>query len=533
MNLQKKIRHCWKRCQNGLKQIWKNKNLGYVARSTIMGLIIVLIVKGVITFTRLLRLHSNKIMFLGFVLLVLLDARQSKKTQTKANRDRKKKRGVPQKEQWKALFRETRKFGALRSKSSDIILLITSVFSIKLPQEVYIMLLVNRALLDPARGNPLRLKSGQYLPTIRCKRCGPGQEQFMLKISTEGFTPEQIKSLAPVISSALVGDVKNYAVTKARENLAKNYIDFIIEDMTIDHRLVFKSVEEMLSPPTTKLHIDKRTIVDLTTSGSIICAGKTRSGKTTGIISQLLQVVPYGPDRYWSECVIIDPKRAELSRLPYTVTVDEDGGGRAILAVVKRFADSIPKRQDILNGLSEIDGNAVHWWEAGMYPSFLFLDEFVSLRTLFPKRAEKEDPEYCLATFDALLKRIVTMGASAGCYVIISIAEASVEEGGLPAMLRSAMSTRILFRPTIPEARLLWSAEKLENLPDRTYQPGDVWFSSTDGKHDEVSFVRFPQMNFPIYKELGRYLKEYYSESGPSGEAEREPLARPAGGGPT
>ena len=75
----------------------------------------------------------------------------------------------------------------------------------------------------------------------------------------------------------------------------------------------------------------------------------------------------------------------------------------------------------------------------------------------------------------------------------------------------------------MPEARLLWSAEKLENMPDRVYQPGDAWFSSTDGEHDEVSFVRFPKMNFPIYKELGRYLKKYYleAETGTGGEAER------------
>ena len=144
-----------------------------------------------------------------------------------------------------------------------------------------------------------------------------------------------------------------------------------------------------------------------------------------------------------------------------------------------------------------------------MHVSLLFIDEFVACRTLFPKRAEKDDPEYCLAEFDGLLKRVVTMGASAGCYVIISIAEASVEEGGLPAMLRSAMSTKILFRPTLPEARLLWSSDKLETMLERTYGPGDAWFSSTDGVHDEVSLVRFPRMDFPVYKELGRLLQAY------------------------
>lgn len=120
---------------------------------------------------------------------------------------------------------------------------------------------------------------------------------------------------------------------------------------------------------------------------------------------------------------------------------------------------------------------------------------------------------YCLATFDSLIKRIVTMGASAGCYMIISIAEASVQEGGLPAMLRSAMSTRILFRPTQPEGLLLWDKVKLDPLPERIYGPGDAWFSSTDGLHDNVSYVHFPRMDFPVYRALGQLLTEYYRDS--------------------
>ena len=104
------------------------------------------------------------------------------------------------------------------------------------------------------------------------------------------------------------------------------------------------------------------------------------------------------------------------------------------------------------------------------------------------------------------------MGASAGCYAIISIAEASVAEGGLPAMLRSAMTTKILFKPTVEEARLMWDSDKLKDFNNgRVYNAGDAWFSSTDGKHDNVSFVHFPNMKFKVYAELGRLLNEYYS----------------------
>ena len=145
-----------------------------------------------------------------------------------------------------------------------------------------------------------------------------------------------------------------------------------------------------------------------------------------------------------------------------------------------------------------------------MKPSFLFIDEYVALRALLPAKASKDD-DYCLATFDNLLKRIVTMGSSAGNFVVISVAEASVEQGGLPAMLRSAMSTRSLFRPTLPEARLMWDSEKLQTMPQRVYNAGDCWFSTTDGEHDNVSFAHFPVMNFRVYAALGRLLRAYYN----------------------
>lgn len=222
----------------------------------------------------------------------------------------------------------------------------------------------------------------------------------------------------------------------------------------------------------------------------MIVAGKTRSGKTTGIIALLLQALMAGPDEYGSDVIIIDPKRAELSRLPGVVTLDLDGGARAILVAMRAFADLVTKRQAVLNKLSEETGDAVHWWDAGMHVSFLFLDEFVALRDVFPRKGPKDDPDYCIDTFDGLLKRIVTMGASAGCYAIISIAQASVGEGWLSSMLRSAMSTRVLFRPAADEGKLLWDKSELDTMIERDYAQGEAWFSTTDGVHDSVSFVR-------------------------------------------
>ena len=391
-----------------------------------------------------------------------------------------------------------------------VALISAAVVRFLMPDCAKIRYQVRRALWHPAHGNPLHLKEGELLPAIKCKEAHTGV--YDLTISAGAVTVETITGAASAISSALNGRYIRYAVTQMDTGVAFDRVTFRIEDVLADRSLTFEKVEDMRPRGPTKLRIQDGTEIDLTTSGSMLVAGKTRSGKTTGIIAILLQALQCGRDEYGSEVIIIDPKRAELSRLPYVVALDGDGEARGILDALKRFSDTIVTRQAVLNNLSEQVGDAVKWWDAGMHPSFLFVDEFVSLKSIFPAKPAKDDPDYCISAFDSYIKRIVTMGASAGCYVIISIAEASVQEGGLPAMLRSAMSTRILFRPTRSEGLLLWDKVKLDPLPERVYGPGDAWFSSTDGEHDAVSYVHFPLMDFPVYKELGRLLTLYYED---------------------
>lgn len=377
------------------------------------------------------------------------------------------------------------------------------------PDTVHLCGMVRQALYQPSHGNPLHLRDGDLLPKVSCKCVGMGI--YRLTISAQqSVSVDTLVDAAPAISAALNSRYQRYAVTQTDADVSFNSVTFVIEDVKADRSISYSSAKEMQPESPTILRVDQTTYIDLTTSGSILVAGKTRSGKTTGVIALLIQALSCGPDDYGSSIIIIDPKCAELSRLPHTVALDDDGEATRIVDALKAYMATIMQRQKILNDLSEQTGDAVKWWDVGMHPSFIFLDEYVSCRSIPPKRASK-DSDYCLDTFDGLVKRIVTTGASAGCYMIISIAEASVAEGGLPAMLRSAMSTKILFRPTRSEGLLMWDAAKLDNcVGDRVYQPGDAWYSSTDGVHDAVSYVHFPNMQFPVYKELGRLLQEYY-----------------------
>ena len=370
---------------------------------------------------------------------------------------------------------------------------------------------VRRALCHPSFGNPLHLQDGELLPHVNCREIRDGV--YELTVTAGSCTVETIADAASAISSSLNKRYQQYAVTQVVTDTACNHVVFCLDDVTTDRSITASTVEALRQDTPTQLVIEHGTYIDLTRSGSMIVAGKTRSGKTTGVIALLIQVLLSGPDRYGSCVLVVDPKQAELSRLPHVISLDSDGEATTILAALRRFAATVVARQKVLNALSEQAGDAVHWWDADMHPCILFLDEFVALRDIYPAKPTK-DSDYCRATFDALLKRIMTTGASAGCYVIISIAEASVGEGGLPNLIKNAASTKILFRPTVNEGAFLWDSRKLEALKnDRVYQQGDAWYTSEDGDHEQITCVHFPRMTFQVYRELGRLLREYYDEN--------------------
>lgn len=392
-----------------------------------------------------------------------------------------------------------------------LMMIMAIVIHFILPDTYKISLMVKRRLFCPAYGNPLHLKDGEILPKVKCRCIEKGI--YEIEVTTISSTVDELQSISGIVSASLNKKYSRYAVTQTDADIACNWVSFRIDDVLADRSIKVRSVDELTPKNPSKLIVQDNAYIDLTTSGSMIFTGKTRSGKTTGVISILLQILLAGRDEYCSEVVIIDPKKAELSRLPHVFTLDEDGEARGILEAMRHFANVSKARQQVLNDISEQEGDAVHWWDVNMHPCVLFIDEYVALRSVFPKRAVKDNSDYSLTEFDSVLKRILTMGASAGCYVIISIAEASVDEGGLPSILKNACGTRVLFKPTKTEAKFLWDADRYKDMPQRVYRAGNAWFSSTDGIHDMVSYVRFPKMKFRIYRELGRLLQAYYERA--------------------
>lgn len=372
--------------------------------------------------------------------------------------------------------------------------------------------LLEKRLYKVSSGNPMGLTKGTLLPEINVTADKNMPDRFVARIKTASCKPEVIEKISATISSAFTGRFKDYAVVQKHTELSYSSVNFYIEDVNRSRKIRARDISDILTGDVTKLIIQDNTVIDLTSSGSILICGKTRSGKTTAVESILMEVLSYGEDFHGSRVVIIDPKNAELSTLKGCISPVE-GDAHNIMEALQDYEQLRIQRQKYLNDKGEEVGKPVHWWEANMKPCFLFIDEWVALRGFFPSKADKDDPDYNQKHFDELIRRIVTMGSSAGCFVIISVAEASVEGAGIPSMIRSAIQTKILMRPTRSEALFLWDSSQIDALPERLYKPGDAWFSSTDGINDNPMYVEFPELLFEEYAVLQGLISDYSMNS--------------------
>ena len=373
---------------------------------------------------------------------------------------------------------------------------------------------VRKGLCASCYGNPINLHEGEIEPSVIVTNTDRG---YKITVDCISADYDDVASLETVISGYLRNRSANYAVVSKEEDIAGRYVDYYIEDVVANYnkQSVYSSADDVPSH-LTKIYIRKDVYIDYARvlNSSAIVAGRSRSGKTTAIISTfLLPILKLGRDDYGSRIIIIDPKSAELSLCPHVLSPAPNGSVEHILNAIRDFNSIRVERQRIINDYCKSEGKAVKWFDVGMKPCVLFLDEFVSIQDMFPKKATKEKPDYSLADFQGLLRQIATQGASAGCFLILSTAEASVGTGGLEAAVNNACGIRILFKPSIQEARYLWSSDALEVMRERQYTAGDAWFSADDGINNSVRFVKFPRLEFGEYDALSELLSLYYADT--------------------
>lgn len=375
--------------------------------------------------------------------------------------------------------------------------------------------LIRKRLCAFSLGNPLRLRNGEIEPSVTVIPIDKGGFKIRIECASAKF--EDVVKLESVISDSLRKKYGNYAVTSKFEDIAGRYVDYFIEDVISKYQdqSIYESIDDVPAESVTRLYICDEVFIDYSrvlNASTLLCGG-TRSGKSTAAISTfLLPVLKHGADEYGSKVIIVDPKSAELSQCSHVLSPDMNGGVEHILEAVSDFNQTRIQRQQIINREGKERGKVVKWFEIGMHPCLLFLDEWISLVDLFPKKASKEKPNYSVGNFQSLIKQIATQGASAGCFLVISTSQASVGVGGLDSVVNNACGIRILFKPKRDDAGFIWNSKQIEAMREWDFLPGDAWYSIDDGIHNRVGFVKFPRLSnsFDEYGALSDLMDKYY-----------------------
>lgn len=272
-----------------------------------------------------------------------------------------------------------------------------------------IMYMVRKSLCDSSFGNPLHLVDGEIEPCVKVYKTTRG---YRITIECLSADFDDVASLETDISGCLRDKFGNYAVVAKEEDIAGRYVDYFIEDVISNYykQSVYRDLSDV-PLNLTKVYIRKDVYIDYARvlNSSAIIAGRSRSGKTTAIISTfLLPMLKQGRDDYGSKIIIIDPKSAELSLCPHVLSPTSDGSVEHILEAIREFNRLRVERQKTINGFCRKKRKAVKWFDVGMKPCVLFIDEFVSIQDMFPKKPSKEKPDYSLADFQGLLRQIAT-----------------------------------------------------------------------------------------------------------------------------
>lgn len=237
--------------------------------------------------------------------------------------------------------------------------------------------------------------------------------------------------LAEDVSGSFRGRLANYAVTSSR--IAPNGNEFILtlEDVGSDRTWRPATLEEMRQP-THVLRLQKDLTINLADSPHLIFYGKSGSGKSTSLISVLVQALMWAG----SQIYIADPKR-EFSALSdfypadrLAVEADE------VIAMLDRVCEIVRDRQIVVSdGVKKRQQMGLRAYDLGLSPVVVMIDEVSALMASMDSKQKKE--------FLALLTQIVMKGRSVSCFLILGN-QSALAEKGITTDIRGQIATKIV-----------------------------------------------------------------------------------------
>lgn len=275
-----------------------------------------------------------------------------------------------------------------------------------------------------------RLKDTPYISVPSVTVCDSRPSHFSVEVEKLAGMYD-IDKLTEDINSSFRGKLGRYAVTSAMISVDGLFYKFVLEDVASDKTWRPATLKQM-EQPSHVLTLQEDLTVNLADFPHIIVWGKSGSGKSTTLISLLVQALMWSK----SEIYIADPKN-EFSAMSefypadrIAVEVDD------VLRMLAHVCDIISQRQKVVaEGVKTHQKMGLRAYDLGLSPIVVMADEIGSLVASMDSKQKKE--------FLALVTQIVQKGRSVSCFAIFGT-QSPKTDNTLSSDIRSQFATKIL-----------------------------------------------------------------------------------------
>lgn len=349
---------------------------------------------------------------------------------------------------------------------------------------------VTKSLLATMSVN--RLKDTPYISVPRVTVCDSRPSHFSVEVEKLAGMYD-IDKLTEDINSSFRGKLGRYAVTSAMISVDGLFYKFVLEDVASDKTWRPATLKQM-EQPSHVLTLQEGLKVNLADFPHIICWGKSGSGKSTTLISLLVQSLMWSR----SEIYIVDPKN-EFSAMSefypanrIAVEIDD------VLRMLSYVCDKISSRQKIVaDGVKTHQKMGLRAYDLGLSPIVVMADEIGSLVASMDSKQKKE--------FLALVTQIVQKGRSVSCFAIFGT-QSPKTDTTLSSDIRSQFATKILLGSASGEnQRMAFDGEVATKGNIERFKG----FYVSDGKTEQPMLFHVPDLHSHGLNDLKIIKKAY------------------------
>jgi hypothetical protein len=282
------------------------------------------------------------------------------------------------------------------------------------------------------------------------------------------------------------------------KHVSEQMIDYYFQ-IEAPERLIYNANQEPEFTDDLKIDLGYGKVYDMIHCPHILVSGGTGSGKSVFISFFILELMRRRADLY-----IVDPKHSDLSSLKIylhdhvAVTLPQ------IAKVTRLVVEEMQKRYDFMNDEKNFKYGS-NFRDHNFAPIWLLFDELGAFQALATSKQSKETVQEIMKN----IKQIVLLGRQAGCFLLLSAQQMSVNSLGGNSDIRDQLGMRIALGANSPDGlRMTFGDHVPDIIPDVSKKGSGLLYIDGEAK-GQAEYWKSPFIDMKKFNFLDEFSKYF------------------------